>query len=79
MKKYLKEIKEEVALCQKYIDECDIFASKSEHEKLALKIASSCEQTLSALADEIKKVYLQSSKGLTSGAIRFGKKIQTPF
>lgn len=55
MKKYLKEIKEEVALCQKYIDECDIFASKSEHEKLALKIASNCEQTLSALADEIKK------------------------
>lgn len=55
MKKYLKEIKEEVALCQKYIDECDIFASKSEHEKLALKIASDCEQTLSALADEIKK------------------------
>lgn len=55
MKKYLKEIKEEAALCQKYIDECDIFASKSEHEKLALKIASDCEQTLSALADEIKK------------------------
>lgn len=55
MKKYLKEIKEEAALCQKYIDECDIFASKSEHEKLALKIASNCEQTLSALADEIKK------------------------
>lgn len=55
MKKYLKEIKEEVTLCQKYIDECDIFASKSEHEKLALKIASDCEQTLSALADEIKK------------------------
>lgn len=55
MKKYLKEIKEEVALCQKYIDECDIFASKSEHEKLALKIASDCEQTLSALADEINK------------------------
>jgi hypothetical protein len=55
LKKYLKEIKEEVALCQKYIDECDIFASKSEHEKLALKIASDCEQTLSALADEIKK------------------------
>lgn len=55
MKKYLKEINKEVALCQKYIDECDIFASKSEHEKLALKIASDCEQTLSALADEIKK------------------------
>lgn len=55
MKKYLKEIKEEAALCQKYIDECNIFAPKSEYEKLALKIASSCEQTLSALADEIEK------------------------
>jgi hypothetical protein len=55
LKKYLKEIKEEAALCQKYIDECNIFAPKSEREKLALKIASSCEQTLSALADEIKK------------------------
>ena len=55
MKKYLKEIKEEATLCQKYIDECNIFAPKSEYEKLALKIASSCEQTLSALADEIKK------------------------
>ena len=55
MKKYLKEIKEEVALCRKYIDECNISAPKSEHEKLALKVASGCEQTLSALADEIKK------------------------
>ena len=53
--KYLKEIKEEVALCRKYIDECNIFAPKSEYEKLALKIASNCEQTLSALEDEIKK------------------------
>lgn len=55
MKKYLKEIKEEATLCQKYIDECDIFAPKSKYEKLALKIASSCEQTLSALTDEIEK------------------------
>lgn len=55
MKKYLNEIKEEAALCRKYIDECDIFAPKSEHEKLALKIASDCEQTLGALTNEIEK------------------------
>ena len=37
------------------MDECDIFAPKSEHEKLALKIASDCEQTLMALTNEIEK------------------------
>lgn len=55
MKKYLKEIKEEAALCRKYIDECNISAPKSEHEKLALKVASGCEQTLKALMGEIEK------------------------
>lgn len=55
MKKYLKEIKEEAALCRKYIDECNISAPKSEHEKLALKVASGCERTLKALMGEIEK------------------------
>lgn len=94
MKKYLKEIKEEATLCQKYIDECNIFVPKSEYEKLALKIASSCEQTLSALADEIKKDRWISTeeampeehdsifakfKGTDKWCIRFGKKIRPPF
>ena len=88
MKKYLKEIKEEAALCRKYIDECNISAPKSEHEKLALKVASGCEQTLSALADEIKKDrWISTEEAMpeehdsifASGAIRFGKKFKYRF
>ncbi len=55
MEEFLEEIKEEAALCREYIDACDILVAKSEQERLALKIASDCEQTLKALTNEIEK------------------------
>lgn len=53
MKRYLKEIEKEIALCQEYIMKCDL--PRCEQEKLAFEIASDCHQTLSALAGEIEE------------------------
>lgn len=58
MKRYLKEIEKEIALCQEYIMKCDLMSrssSPNEQEKLAFEIASDCHQTLSALAGEIEE------------------------
>lgn len=55
MKPLLKEIDEEIDLCEKYLNEVNIFADKTNLERLALKIAGSCSQTLSALKSLIEK------------------------
>ena len=45
------ELQEEIDLCNKYFIEEDIRKESTEHERLALKIATMCMQTLSALKD----------------------------
>ena len=45
------ELQEEIDLCNKYFIEEDIHKESTEHERAALKIATMCMQTLSALKD----------------------------
>lgn len=55
MKPIIKEINEEIDLCEKYLNEVNIFTDKTNIERLALKIAGSCSQTLSALKNLIEE------------------------
>ena len=50
----LSELIEEYNLCNKYFMEEDISKEKTEHERLALKIATDCMQTLGYLIDKMK-------------------------
>ena len=45
------ELQEEIDLCNKYFIEEDMYKESTEHERLAIKIATMCMQTLSALKD----------------------------
>jgi len=51
LEKALEEIICEYNLCYKYIAEEDMEKDKTEHERLALEITSSCMQTLGYLID----------------------------
>ena len=51
----LSELIEEYNLCNKYFMEEDMSKDKTEHERLALKIATDCMQTLGYLIDQIKR------------------------